>query len=47
VSRERAIALFKQGTDPAFDLDQTMARFASDCGHDYRLVKHERKRQAA
>jgi DnaJ like chaperone protein len=31
--REQAIRLFKQGTDPAFDIAPTYQRFMSVCGH--------------
>lgn len=35
--RLRAIALFKQGTDPAFDIAPTYARFMAVCGHTRNL----------
>ena len=35
--RLRAIALFKQGADPAFDIAPTYARFMSVCGHTKNL----------
>lgn len=35
--RFRAIALFKSGADPAFDIDQTLNRFMSVCGHTRNL----------
>lgn len=31
--RHQAIALFKQGADPAFDIEQTYKRFMAICGH--------------
>jgi DnaJ like chaperone protein len=31
--RQQAIALFKKGADPAFDIKPTYARFMSVCGH--------------
>ena len=31
--RQQAIALFKQGADPAFDIEATYKRFLSVCGH--------------
>ncbi len=31
--REQAIALFKRGADPAFDIDPTYKKFMSVCGH--------------
>ncbi len=35
--RQQAIALFKKGADPAFDIGQTYARFMSVCGHTKHL----------
>lgn len=35
--RLQAIALFKQGTDPAFDIAPTYARFMAVCGHTRNL----------
>lgn len=35
--RVRAIALFKQGADPAFDIDPTYKRFMAICGHTKNL----------
>lgn len=35
--RERAIALFKQGADPAFDIAPTYQRFMAVCGHTRNL----------
>jgi DnaJ like chaperone protein len=35
--RLRAIALFKQGADPAFDIAPTFSRFMSVCGHTRNL----------
>ncbi|MBK9160119.1 MAG: co-chaperone DjlA [Nitrosomonadales bacterium] len=35
--RQQAIALFKQGADPAFDIEQTLDRFVSICGHTHHL----------
>jgi len=35
--RQRAIGLFKQGTDPVFDLAPTFDRFMSVCGHTRHL----------
>ncbi|MBU0753341.1 MAG: co-chaperone DjlA [Gammaproteobacteria bacterium] len=35
--RTQAIALFKRGADPAFDIEATCARFLSVCGHTRHL----------
>lgn len=35
--RQQAIALFKQGADPAFDIAAVYARFMSVCGHTHNL----------
>ncbi len=35
--RLQAIALFKKGADPAFDIEQTYARFMAVCGHTKNL----------
>jgi DnaJ like chaperone protein len=35
--RTQAIALFKRGTEPAFDLESTYSRFMSVCGHTKHL----------
>ncbi len=35
--RQQAIALFRKGADPAFDIGQTYARFLSVCGHTRHL----------
>jgi DnaJ like chaperone protein len=35
--RQQAIALFKQGTDPAFDIDSTITRFMAVCGQTRHL----------
>jgi DnaJ like chaperone protein len=35
--RLQAIALFKQGTDPAFDIEPTYRRFMAVCGHTKHL----------
>lgn len=35
--RAEAIALFKEGSNPAFSLDDAMIRFQSSCGHYLRL----------
>ena len=35
--RQQAIALFKQGADPAFDIEPTYHRFMSVCGHTRHL----------
>lgn len=35
--RVQAIALFKRGVDPAFDIDSTYARFMTVCGHTKHL----------
>ena len=35
--RAQAIALFKRGADPAFDIEPTMTRFMSVCGHTKHL----------
>lgn len=35
--RAQAIALFKQGADPAFDIEQTYQRFIAVCGHTRHL----------
>ncbi|MCF8199293.1 MAG: co-chaperone DjlA [Sulfuritalea sp.] len=35
--RVQAIALFKRGVDPAFDIESTYARFLSVCGHTKHL----------
>jgi DnaJ like chaperone protein len=35
--RTQAIALFKRGTEPAFDLESTYTRFMSVCGHTKHL----------
>ena len=35
--RQRAIALFKQGADPAFDIGPTCKKFMSVCGHTKNL----------
>lgn len=35
--RQQAIALFKKGVDPAFDIQPTYARFMSVCGHTKNL----------
>ncbi|MEO8331392.1 MAG: co-chaperone DjlA [Gallionella sp.] len=35
--RQQAIALFKRGADPAFDIEPTLQRFISVCGHTRNL----------
>jgi DnaJ like chaperone protein len=35
--RQVAIAWFKKGADPAFDIDQTLTRFMAICGHTKNL----------
>lgn len=35
--RQQAIALFKRGTDPAFDIGPTVLRFMAVCGHTKNL----------
>jgi len=35
--RQVAIAWFKKGADPAFDVDQTLTRFMAICGHTKNL----------
>lgn len=35
--RQQAIAMFKRGTDPAFDIEPTITRFMAVCGHTKHL----------
>ena len=35
--RQQAIAMFKRGADPAFDIEPTIARFMAVCGHTKHL----------